>query len=224
MSLLSDRDILRAIDECCLSIDPLPDSQRDWLQPASIDLRLGSEFKRWPSPGQRMAELLGHNADCPECGSIAARGHVIDPMQEPSERGLQMLSFMLNKMGDTFAVMPGQFVLAHTIETIGLGDELSAQIYGKSSIGRVGLRVENAGYIDPGFIGQITLELRNETQWPIVLTVGMPICQIVLHRLTTTPVIAYGAGDLGSRYQGQQGATPSRYGVNRQLPQAVSNG
>jgi dCTP deaminase len=217
MSLLSDKELhdalrmglwpstgLPGFEANALSVRPMAPGA---IQPASIDLRLGGEFRFWPHPSAQMYanedSILW--SDSPD---------VIDPMKPGG--GLRMLTASLEKDGDTFHLAPGQFVLGHTKETIGVGSCLAVQVYGKSSIGRLGLEVENAGYVDPGFIGQITLELKNSTAFPIRLTVGMPICQIAVHRLTSPASAPYGAPGLGSRYQGQLGATPSRYEIGRQ--------
>lgn len=228
MSLLSDRDLLRALAEGeewqnhCNDIrdaleeagDPKPDSAAHGMprfpgaglvvdpstisavEGASIDLCLGGQFRYWP----HRDDFYGNR--------------VIDPMAEEAG-GVPMFTASLERLGDTFDVHPSQFVLAHTLESIHLGDCLAAQVYGKSSIGRVGLEVENAGYIDPGFHGQITLELKNTTGYTIRLTCGMPIAQMAVHRLSSPAVRPYGHPARASRYQGQTGATPSRYGLGR---------
>lgn len=59
--------------------------------------------------------------------------------------------------GKAFKLRPGQFALATTIESINLPLHLAAFVQGRSSIGRAGLTVQNAGFIDPGFHGHITL-------------------------------------------------------------------
>ena len=60
---------------------------------------------------------------------------------------------------ETFLLLPGQFVLASTMEYFRLPDNITAFVEGRSSIGRLGLFIENAGWVDPGFEGEITLEL-----------------------------------------------------------------
>ena len=62
---------------------------------------------------------------------------------------------------DTFLLLPGQFVLATTMEYFRLPNNITAFVEGRSSIGRLGLFIENAGWVDPGFEGEITLELYN---------------------------------------------------------------
>lgn len=58
---------------------------------------------------------------------------------------------------ERYLLMPGQFVLATTMEYFRLGDDLTAFVEGRSSIGRLGLFIQNAGWVDPGFEGEITL-------------------------------------------------------------------
>jgi len=113
--------------------------------------------------------------------------------------------------GESWPLAPGMFVLANTIETIGLCDEYAARVEGKSSLGRLGLMVHStAGFIDPGFRGQITLELSNVNNSPIMLTPGMLIAQLCVFELKSPARKPYGSDGLGSRYQGQQGPTASR--------------
>lgn len=102
---------------------------------------------------------------------------------------------------------PGLFTLGSTREYIKLPNNLSGIVYGRSSIGRNGLIIENAGFIDPGFEGNITLELLNCTKTPMQLKEGMRICQIVL--METQGVIR-GYGEQKNKYQGQIGPTGSR--------------
>lgn len=99
------------------------------------------------------------------------------------------------------------FVLACTQETITLPDDLAAQIHGCSSIGRTGLFVQNAGWVDPGFSGQITLELYNATNSSIPLVPGMRIAQIAFSAMTGPAQHPYAER---GRYQGQRGATAAR--------------
>ena len=81
--------------------------------------------------------------------------------------------------------------------------------------GSGGVFVSNtAGFIDAGFDGHITLELSNVANLPITLYPGMKIGQVSFLRMTTPADVPYGKGQLGSKYQGQRGPTPSRYWEN----------
>jgi dCTP deaminase len=107
---------------------------------------------------------------------------------------------------ETWFLDADEFALGCTVEKVTIPRHLCAQVNGKSSLGRLGLLVHaTAGYIDPGFSGQITLELKNISNHTIVLTEGMAIAQIVFHQLRQPAERAYGHPDLGSHYQGQEG-------------------
>lgn len=105
---------------------------------------------------------------------------------------------------------PDEFALGCTIEKLTVPPHLCAQVNGKSSLGRLGLLVHaTAGYIDPGFSGQITLELKNISNHTIILNEGMAVAQLVFHQLRQPAERPYGTPELGSHYQGQEGITPS---------------
>lgn len=104
-------------------------------------------------------------------------------------------------------IKPHQFLLGSTVENICLSENLVGMVHGKSTIAREGLMVECAGLVDPGFQGQLTLELFNMTGEPISLLRYQAICQLTLHWTDTTPERIYGQAD--NHYQGQAGPTPS---------------
>lgn len=81
---------------------------------------------------------------------------------------------------DTIIIPPQSFVLGSALEWIRLPNNMTAFVEGRSSIGRLGLFIQNAGWVDPGFEGHITLELYNVNRVPIELKAGMRICQLVL--------------------------------------------
>lgn len=112
---------------------------------------------------------------------------------------------------DGFILKPGGFVLACTLEAFTLPPDIAGRIEGKSSVGRLGLLVHStAGWIDPGFTGQVTLELSNVAPSPVRLWPGMRIGQLCLFRMSSAAERPYGSPGLGSRYQGQRGPTPAR--------------
>lgn len=102
-------------------------------------------------------------------------------------------------------IPPKAFLLATTEEYIKLPEDITAFVEGRSSLGRLGLFIENAGWVDAGFEGQITLELYNANSCPIRIYRGVRICQIVLARLDRKAEKPY-----RGKYQGQKGTTPSR--------------
>jgi dCTP deaminase len=184
--LMSDRDIRAAIDSKRVVLEPF---DPDMVQPSSIDVRLDRYFR------------VFENHRYPH----------IDPAEDQPD-----LTRLVEPAGDEpFVLHPGEFVLASTYEVVTLGDDLSARLEGKSSLGRLGLLTHStAGFIDAGFSGHLTLELSNVATLPIKLWPGMKIGQLCFFALSSPAEEPYGSGRTGSRYQGQRGPTPSRSYLN----------
>ena len=106
---------------------------------------------------------------------------------------------------DSYLLLPGQFVLASTMEYFRLPDDLTAFVEGRSSLGRMGLFIQNAGWVDPGFEGEITLELFNANRCAIQLKAGRRVGQLVFAKMDACALKPY-----RGKYQGQRGATGSR--------------
>lgn len=182
--ILSDRDIRAALQrlENPLIIDPGFDPQR--LQPASLEMTLDNQVLRQGN-GFRQVNAMGG-------------GGWLIPQILWEEGTLDDRAFL----------GPGEFALATTVETVKIPTDLVAQVNGKSSLARQGLIVHTtAGFIDPGFRGQITLELKNVSNYPVPLWAGMPVCQLVFYQMTSPSERPYGSKGLGSHYQGQIGPT-----------------
>jgi len=113
---------------------------------------------------------------------------------------------------DTFLLLPSQFVLATTMEYFRLPDNLTAFVEGRSSLGRLGLFIQNAGWVDPGFEGEITLELFNASNRAIELRAGRRVGQLVFARLDGDAEKPY-----RGKYQGQRGATGSRIQLDTEI-------
>lgn len=106
---------------------------------------------------------------------------------------------------DRYLLLPGQFVLATSVEYVTLPDDVTAFVEGRSSLGRMGLFIQNAGWVDPGFSGEITLELFNANRCAIELQAGRRVGQLVFARMDASALHPY-----RGKYQGQRGATGSR--------------
>ncbi len=184
--VLSDRSIREALAAGRISIEPF---DPELVQPSSVDVRCDHRFRVF-HPG---------------------RYPFID-VKQPMPDLTELVEI---DDGRAFILHPGEFVLGATLERISLPDDLVARLDGKSSLGRLGLQVHStAGLADPGFTGQITLELSNMTRLPISLYPGMRVAQLVFEMLSTPADRPYGHGGLGSKYQGQSGPTPSQYWRN----------
>jgi len=113
----------------------------------------------------------------------------------------------LLEIGDEepFILHPGEFVLGQTLEWTELPNNL----------GRLGLLIHStAGYVDPGWKGNLTLELSNVANLPIALYYGMSIGQISYFQMTSAVERPYGSAALGSKYQGQSEPTASAFHRN----------
>ena len=106
---------------------------------------------------------------------------------------------------ESYLLLPGQFILATTMEYIELPNNLTAFVEGRSSLGRMGLFIQNAGWVDPGFHGEITLELFNANRCAIELKPGRRIGQLVFAEMDEDAENPY-----NGKYQGQTGATGSK--------------
>jgi len=160
-------------------IDVCPFVQEN-LQPASLDLTLDSTY--------RVPRL---DVGCIDVAEVP-EGHT-------------------RELCDDFVIPlePGDFILACTREVVRLGPAYAARVEGRSSIGRLGVQIHTtAGFIDPGFEGQITLEITNVAPWEVHLRPGMRIAQLAVMRMWGTPLADYSAK---GHYQGQRGPTESRF-------------
>lgn len=100
----------------------------------------------------------------------------------------------------TFTFEPGHFYLVSSVEYIKMPVTHCGLVNMRSSLARKGLGHKMAGFIDPGFEGQITLEL--ETSVPVEVSLGERIAQLVFCRLSEATVKPY-----KGRYNGQRGPT-----------------
>ena len=184
--ILSDRDIHARLRQGDLKISGISDEEQQ-VQPASVDLRLSAEFLIYKP----------------------ARVACLDP-REPATLTAATERVKV-PTGEAFILHPGEFALGSTIERVSIPHDLVARVDGRSSVGRLAIVVHaTAGFIDPGFQGQITLELSNIGPIPVKLYPGMRVAQLVFHELKSPAEVPYGSAERGSSYQGQQGPQTSR--------------
>lgn len=184
----------RQIRELALAgmIEPFTDGQvreRDGqrlisygLSSAGYDLQLGDEFM-WP-------------ADFAEGGR-----HTVDP------KGInESLWDKLSIINDYTVIEPGEHVLGHSVEYLRIPDTIIATAVGKSTYARCGLII-NVTPLEPGWEGQLTIEMHNASLCPIRVYPGEGICQLMFSRIER-PDVTY--GDRKGKYQGQRGVTLPR--------------
>lgn len=179
---LSSTDFNRILDADHAPAIVARDDGEVSIEPSSIDLHLGPEYGWFKN--QKRPVSVWNEETYPE----------FVPQYNDSE----------------ILVRPHEFLLAHTEEAIHLPEDCVGFLHGRSSVGRLGLFVHNAGLVDPGFHGNsLTLEFYNASQNTIVLKPGMRICQMTVHALDSAPDVEYSAHN-GNKYQGQSGPTPSQ--------------
>jgi dCTP deaminase len=183
VSVLSDRDIRAALQSGRVRIDPYDAS---CLQPSSVDLHHDSEFRFFINNRYPFIDVRAPQPDLTELVAV--------------------------KEDEPFILHPGEFVLGQTLEWIELPDDMVVRLDGKSSLGRLGLLIHStAGYVDPGWKGNLTLELSNVANLPIALYRGMKIGQISFFKMSSAVERPYGSRELGSKYQGQSTPTASQF-------------
>lgn len=110
-----------------------------------------------------------------------------------------------------FKKMPPCCALASTVENLNIPPIISVSVANKSTQARMFLRIDNT-FIDPGFIGNLTVEFVNHSDRPIDLVKGEPVCQLLFKFLDHATAIPYGgkfqnqtAEPHGPRYELEEG-------------------
>ena len=179
--ILSDRSIREAIACGRLGIEPFDPAL---IQPSSVDVRLDRRF------------LVFRNTK---------RAYL--DVKQPADDLMELIEVAPD---EPMFLHPHEFVLGNTIERVRIPDDLVGRLEGRSSLGRLGVVIHStAGFLDPGYLGHITLEISNLANLPVALYPGMRIGQISFVQMTTPAERPYGQARR-SKYQGQALPTASR--------------
>lgn len=171
--ILSDKDILKAMQAGEISIDPFDEK---YLQPASVDLHLDNHFLVFDTK----------------------KNFVIDPKKPMDD----MMEEIVIDEERPFVLHPGEFALGMIYETTGVSSRHVGRLEGKSSVGRMGVLIHvTAGFLDPGNSLKMTLELHNTANMPILLYYKMPIAQMAFEELSSPCNKPYGSSGT-SKYVG----------------------
>ena len=155
---LSDTDIKKAIKSGHIVLKPFSEKR---LQPVSYDILLGNQF------------IVNDENNT----------QFVDPVKKIFAKTREIKV----KDGDEFVLHPGVSVLGISKEFFG-SDHYLIQVGGKSSLARVGLMIHNtAGIINPGHFLNITFEISNQNNIPIILRPGMEIAQITFSMISSPP-------------------------------------
>jgi dCTP deaminase len=187
---LSDRDIVQALESGRINITPTPGENK--IKGISVDLRLDNRFRVFNDHTAPYIDLSGPR----------------EQMQSLLDK--IMGNEILIEQGQAFFLHPGELALASTLESISIPDDLVGWLDGRSSLARLGLMVHvTAHRIDPGWQGQIVLEIFNSGKLPLALRPGMDICAINFETLSSPAQKPYNKRQ-DAKYRNQTGPTASR--------------
>ncbi len=165
MAILTRHEILERVQKGEIGISPALDQFQ--IQAHAIDLRLGFTF---------LIPKVWHMT--PE----GREAYMIDPLRD---HGPEYFDVIELEQGQRFDLLPQEYVLVSTFETIKVPSDLMAVLYPRSSVNRKGLSVDLTGIIDSGYEGPLTLPIRNNTRSQVIqLHPGERICQVVFEQLT----------------------------------------
>ena len=194
---LSDRDILQKLKQGQIAIEPMPST--DKIKGISVDLRLDNSFRVFNDHTAPYIDLSGPR----------------DEVQQIMDRVMGDEIFIED--GQAFFLHPGELALAATFESVTIPDDLVGWLDGRSSLARLGLMVHvTAHRIDPGWHGQIVLEIFNSGKLPLALRPGMDICAINFETLSSASSTPYNKRS-DAKYRNQKGATASRINQDQEI-------
>ncbi len=196
--VLSDRDIIGALESGEIRIDPYPDLEKQ-LGSVSVDFRLGTTFMVFEH--SRFSFIDPRNTQ-----SIADAMRTIEvPPDEP------------------FIMQPGDFALASTMESLELANDLLGRLEGRSSIARLGITVHStAAVFEPGWIGTATMELSNLGRMAVALYPGMRICAFSFERVSS-PVMTPYRDKRNNKYAGQVTPRASQLSEENRLASEIAD-
>lgn len=196
---LSDHELTALLDEIRFETDEqkYPFVREDQLQPCSIDLRLDPTF--WIQRSRRPIDLR--------------RSKLLELAPRRYWRRITLGE------GESITLKPREMVLGRTLETFSIPPECAGKLEGRSSFNRMGLTIHCSGdFINPGWRGKMPLQLINFSESSITLFPRIPICQLILIRLSSRPTHLYGERQLSSKYMDDDGG-PSYWWRDRRIEQ-----
>ena len=166
MAILTKNQIIERVKNGEIAFSPNLDEFQ--VQAHAIDMRLGYTF------------LIPKSWHMTQSGREALR---IDHLDKNKPEYFEVVEL---EGGQYFELLPGEYVLASTFESVKIPNDLMAVLYPRSSTNRKGLSVDLTGIVDSGYEGQLVIPIRNNTSSQVVkLYPGERFCQIVFEALDT---------------------------------------
>jgi len=157
---LNRDQIIERLHTGSLVIDPLMEEVQ--VSNLGVDLRLGNQY--YELKPRTRAE--------------------IDAFQYPPDRD-KLASITSIRLGQRTIIHPGTLFVATNLEYIGLSEDLVGLLFGRSSLGRLGVIV-HVSTVDPGFKGKLVLSVSNVGAMPIALYSGARIARLCLATVAPT--------------------------------------
>lgn len=188
--VLSDRDIKKYLKARKIKIIPSPDLLTA-LGSCSIDLRLGDTFRIFEHSKFPYFDMRNKNFS----------GEVTKVLKVEKD--------------EPFILQPGDFVLATTVESLELPNDLLARLEGRSSLGRLGIVVHStASVFEPGWRGKVVMEMGNMGRMPVALYPGMRICALTFETLSSPVDVPY-SDKKSAKYLDQNSPEPSKISTEK---------
>jgi len=165
MAYLTDVEIFNLLKKGEFKIEPF---EPKLVRTIYIDLRLGNKFTTLMNAGTTY----------------------IDPAAGQQEEFVTRQKFSSVEISDggSYVIAPGEYVLGITLEKVTVPKQYFGTLFGRGSLGRLGLQVLcSGGFVDPGFSGNMTLEIFNASKVPIILRAGMPVAKLAVEALGGVP-------------------------------------
>jgi dCTP deaminase len=177
--VLSDREIVKALEDQLIVIEPKPTAER--YNASAVDLTLGAELFRLRDLSELQAEEPGGVEHSIEIDLSTLK--IKDFLAKYSRP-------MPQHQSGYWVLGRHQFALGITHERIELPrkSKIAARVEGRSTLARLGLVIHmTAPTIHCGFAGNIVLEMHNFGPYPLRLRPGLEVCQLVLERVGKQP-------------------------------------
>ena len=177
MGVYSNTQIRQAIDDNHIVCTPFEPKH---VSHASLDVTLGYHFYRVERANERN---IYNPFDREDVERYFDGPYKAMPHKEWCNLNGIKLQKNIPEDHPVIAIKPGERILAHTHEFFGIKPPGACEVRSRSSWGRNGVAVcFDAGWIDPGYINRLTLEIFNLNQREtILLPVGERIAQIIFH-------------------------------------------
>jgi dCTP deaminase len=164
MAIITKQEILERVHNGSLSFKPSLDVFQ--LQEHSVDLRLGFTFM------------------IPKMWHMTPQGRESLDITHFDKRNNEYFEVIELEQGQYFDLLPQEYILISTLESVKMPNDLMAVLYPRSSTNRKGLSLDLTGVIDAGYEGQLVLPIRNNTRSQAVrLYPGERLCQVVFEEL-----------------------------------------